>query len=342
WALPADTFRSTVHGMGKGATRFRPSRRTTIANRQRLLTAADVAAARQLAVGDLRPDSRLISGLPEDRRRRVLALASEYLLYLNSKSDGLSSADNRRFIDILRVRSQLQGIALEPDPPASPGPLASHGTSRLESSLGGDDGLYIGLGYRPALHDILDPWKGYQQGAQIQLFEPKIRFYPEDNRLELQALTLVDILSIPQHNRLLTPISWRALLDGRRVYYPKGRKLTGEGTVGFGLSLPLDSRISGYGLLGASVLLNDYFPGFVNGGPSLACGIAANLSPSWNVLLHGDLAYYALGDQRWVSHLTFGQDYSLDNRNGFRLNLSYTEEFTDPNFAFSFSWLHYF
>ena len=65
------------------------------------------------------------------------------------------------------------------------------------------------IGYRPVFSDLLDTDVVYGQGTQIQFGNARLRYYPSDNKLVLQELSIIDIESISPRDDFFKPLSWK-------------------------------------------------------------------------------------------------------------------------------------
>lgn len=92
---------------------------------------------------------------------------------------------------------------------------------------------------RPAYHDVLDPPDGYRSGAQLQFLRLDARLYTDNNELQLEQLTGVEIRSLSPRNAFFSPLSWQVGFGGRRtdtgndrVLPPSRRRRRGSWSLG--------------------------------------------------------------------------------------------------------------
>lgn len=209
-AIPADTVRVVVRVDMVSDINYRPSITTVMKQRLALLDSAQQQSV--WALGSARqsvPDSALDRDTPVNASR-VLELAFDYSRYLALQDAAVRDARADQSYQLLRARSELPAGDVWPDISwAASRPEQGHRTSRLAIGAGRQDGRnFISAGFRPAYHDILDPLPGYARGAQINFLDVRGRYFPHDNSLKLDKLTVIDILSLTPRDRFFKPVSW--------------------------------------------------------------------------------------------------------------------------------------
>jgi hypothetical protein len=90
-------------------------------------------------------------------------------------------------------------------------PERGHGSFRAGLAGGASraHGSFAALEARLALHDLGDPPPGYPPYAQLEFLPARLRYYPEPQRLELDDLSLVKIVSLNPVSRWDQGPSWR-------------------------------------------------------------------------------------------------------------------------------------
>jgi hypothetical protein len=82
--------------------------------------------------------------------------------------------------------------------------------SRASLAGGTRDGRpFLEIAYRPAYHSLEDPAKGFNDGSQIVFSEAAVRWTPGDEKVRLQRLDLIDIVSLAPRDAFFRPISWK-------------------------------------------------------------------------------------------------------------------------------------
>jgi hypothetical protein len=197
---------------------FRPSVRTELYERLKVLTEdeKDLVAAtvknKEISLG--------MMALSEHRRRLALDAAIDDMDYLYSVPIQTPTTPEALFKNqLLAARSQIDEISepLNIQPSYREAPHNGHGSRRV--SLGGinhkTQGSAALLGYKFALHDLLDPIVGYPEYAQISFFDLKFSYFDENKitgnrqRLELENFMLFEVISLSPYTQFSKSISWR-------------------------------------------------------------------------------------------------------------------------------------
>ena len=127
YAIPVDTVRSVIDNTGllRGAT-FRPSQRTQIGERWRLLDDHARSIALGLADGDIEADDSAVRALSPPKRAAALELAQAYLQYRLDTANIERDEMAPRSLALLRARSRIADASRRrrrrPGGSAGPGP----------------------------------------------------------------------------------------------------------------------------------------------------------------------------------------------------------------------------
>ncbi|MBP2688816.1 MAG: hypothetical protein H6R41_998, partial [Deltaproteobacteria bacterium] len=211
FVAPIDTLRSTLaEGLIDNVV-FRPSAARTIRHNAAEAGATEVALAKSLASGDVAPSTVVEGSLPPQGKARVLDLASDFTNYLFLKREIPKDAYQGRYLGILAARSTVAGPPPESRPLPVPAPPESgHLVSRASLAGGARDGhSFLEIAYRPAYHSLEDPVEGFNDGSQIVFAEAAVRWYPGDEKIRLQRLDLIDIVSLAPRDAFFRPVSWK-------------------------------------------------------------------------------------------------------------------------------------
>ena len=105
--------------------------------------------------------------------------------------------------------------------PRDKAPDLQHGAMRAmlgagETTQYGD--AFASLGYRLALHDLLDPPDGFPELTQLQFLDTRIRYDPRRRVLTVDRLTFAEVLALNPLSDRETALSWRAGAFGVRVH----------------------------------------------------------------------------------------------------------------------------
>ncbi len=209
--LPAATVQALYQNPGLvKRVRFRPSVRAQFARRAAALDPAALDAVEAVAAD---PAAPLPEGLSPERRAAVLDAALDLFDVRHARAlvegkDGVGELRQR----LLARRSAVpvQSAPLTVPPPPQGGPERGHGAARLGVGAGesSQDGSYVALSYRAALHDLLDPPAGFSPGSQLEFLVTDLRWETEHRRLRLEDFSLVDVVSTNPLDRFDRRVSW--------------------------------------------------------------------------------------------------------------------------------------
>lgn len=234
---PADTVKALFETPGLvHAIRYRPSIRASFHARVAGLSGDALAHVSALASD---PEHALPKDLSEADVAAIFDAATDlvelrYAKELTDEREGRGATLKQR---LLERRAEL-GITSDDvtfTPPVDDMPQRGHGTSRLALSMGASTvgrGFYQ-LEHRVALHDLADRSAGYAEYAQLEFLPFRLRFGAETQRLRLEDLSLVRILSLNPVSRFDLKPSWKIEV-GATTYRDKGCEQCTLGLVKFG------------------------------------------------------------------------------------------------------------
>ncbi len=254
-----------------------------------------------------------------------------------------------------RLRALLTQRAAIAEPDQRPAPLTpavdpsqGHATRRATLSLGQDEGEpFIGLGFRPAYHDLMDPPAGYRRGAHIDFLQGEVRWEPEADRLKLQDFTLLAIDSLAAQHGFIQPLSWRLATGHKRYATDKTGRFSedqrhGLGFVEGGAGISLQPREDWlcYGLLEADL----------QAGAALDRGWRVGLGPRLGCLAYATRQQWQLqaGSRyreelsAWQNRLDLAWQLNLSPGHALRLEAVIESENRQRLAQGQLRWLHYF
>ena len=345
FVLPTQTVRIVMDSGLVEDVRYRPSQGTKIKKIVSLMRADDRSRAFDLALATARPESLNAGEIPDDRRKKILDLAAEYVQLRYARKELAKDVYSRLYLGILRERSRLgsePGDDYRIEEPSRP--ESGHGTTM--ASLGG--GVRRGDGFaelkvRPEFHGLLDPDDGYLRGAQIKFLDTALRYYPASEQLQLKTLHVLDILSISPRDKFFTPVSWKvntgfdtqALRNGKD--YLIYRLNTGGG---FAYGSPFGGILYAFGE--GDINAGEKIRAGVTIGPGLSIGDLEQITAWWKSHLFVRGLWYKLGDDRYTLQASVAQNFKLSRNNS--LNLDYCEEYVRGHRVSeaSLGWNYYF
>lgn len=334
WAIPADTVREALRA-AKFTTQasFRPSAVTRISAHARALTRDEQQLARGLASFAIEPDADEIRALGDESRARVLELAYDLLRH-GAKTE-TADADRPHSLALLRARSR---IPLRSDPADAPpipavSPDQGHETARLRVGGGARDGrAYVEARLRPAFHDLLDPDGGYTRGAQIDFLDVALRWYPAEQQLRLQELTVLDIVSLAPRDALFHPISWQIRTGVVDWLVPHDGELhpasLWRSAGGAGLTTALGPHGLAYAFAEASADVSSRISPAYAIGPGASAGVIfSDLADRYRLHLSASATRYVAGDVRTALSLALDQRLRLSHALSLELRVAAEHDF---------------
>src|SRR5690606_14204510 len=285
--IPADTVRAVKDAGMISSVNYRPSREKELLARAQPLSSRELVLARELAADTALLEDPAFQQLPAERQALIQETSYRLLRYqaVNRERDPDNAA---------RSYQLLQAINRNPPPrleiPTPPLPEDGHESRTWQLALGSLDGRdFAEYGLRMAYHDLNDNLDGFPLGAQIEIFQRKLRHY-ENNRWQLQRLDLANIRSLTPRNALLQPLSWQVGGGLERVLGEDGdTPLVGHLSGGAGATWQLHDDMLGFALGTARLEYNEDFAAVI------APALGFNSGLLWRNAL-GNLTLEAAGD----------------------------------------------
>jgi hypothetical protein len=338
WLIPLDSIRAIEEqGLITGAS-YRPSRTTKIRFLASNLSEQGQTAALAMADGMPHEDALKCACLSDQEKKTTCELAGEYLQYLYSKRRVSEETYQERFLAILTARSRLgtaPGVA--PDETAPPvQPDRGHRSNRLALGTGvkGDD-AFAELRIRPAYHHLMDLDDGYVEGAQLIFADAALRYYPEDRRLLLESLDVIDILSLSPRDRFFRPVSWKLDTGLIRVYRDDDEShLVYQINPGGGLAFGITQGGLFYGMLETGLNLGGALEKRYALGTGGSAGIIRVVGTSWKIHARIRDVYYGLGDSYNLFEAALQQSIAIGPGQSVRADISWgrTGDFSQTEF----------
>ena len=351
YLIPSDSVRTVVAKGGlRGEAAWRPSAATQLRAAAAALSAPDQKRVLRLASGRLDPDSDEIAALPEARRAAVLGLAYDLLRhrFLSRRVTRAESVELSR--RLLAARSRVP-VAGEPTPPPTrPAvrPDQGHGTARIALESGfWDHQPYVELRVRPSFHGLLDPEGGYTRGAEIQFLDTAVRILPEQGRVRLQEVVLLDVLSLAARDRIFQPISWRLDTGLRTRLLPEHGdhlepKPVWHSRVGAGLAYQLGPALA-YLMGEASFDVGPALEDACALGPGAEIGLyVGSSSDRWKGHLFARTTAFALGDQTVAASAGVEQRIRVGTNDALELHATLERAFGESWLEAGLRWSRFF
>lgn len=317
-AIPSDTVRAVVDAGMVENIDYRPSMTTVIKQRLTLLDSDQRTRVWALGAAEQPVPAAIDSQEAPATKSRLLELAFDYSRYRALRNASFRDEHADQSYQLLRARSELPAGKVWPDIVWTDSrPEHGHRTSRMALGAGRQDGKgFISLRFRPAYHDILDPLPGYSRGAQINFLDFRGRYFFDDNSLELDKFSVIDILSLTARDRFFKPVSWGVDTGFERMLTndgpSNGAQINGSG----GVSYAVAGDHLAYGLLhGQLKVATRFAEDYSLGGGAMAGLLLFFDSSTANLELRA--LRYALGETdnyyraRWRQSFPLGSQFAL-------------------------------
>ena len=258
-AIPSDTVRWVVDkDLVKDVT-YRPSAATKVTHSIESLPGEHQTLAAAIANDYVAADAQEVKALGNEERARVLDTTYDYVRY-QSEADGWPREHAAPLShELLRERSKIRGIEALDGPP-QPAIRDDQGHDTFRASLSGGrlgERNFTELTLRPAYHDVLDPPAGYRGGAQLQFLRLDARLYTDNDELQIEQLTGVEIRSLSPRNQFFSPLSWQVGFGGRRTDTDTNRVFTPYLEGGAGGSWQLAAGTQAFAMATADLEIDD-------------------------------------------------------------------------------------
>ncbi|WP_166263223.1 DUF4105 domain-containing protein [Marinobacter caseinilyticus] len=302
-AIPSDTVRWVVDKDLVQAVHYRPSAATGVSHALNQLSDEDQTLAAAMANGYVKVSDPEVTQLPPDRRARLLDATYDYVRY-QSEAEGWPREQAAPLShDLLTARSRIETDKARSQP-AAPEVRDDQGHNTFRLSVAGgrlDDRNFTQLTVRPAYHDVLDPPEGYRLGAQLQFLRLDARYYTNNDELQVEHITGVEIRSLSPRNAFFSPLSWQVGFGGRRSELASGQRVfTPYLDGGAGGSWRLGEQTQALAIATADVEIDDDFRRGYDFAPGADIGV-----------LHQDRHFSLLGGLRtkaWIVSSQHRQD----------------------------------
>ncbi|WP_300673179.1 DUF4105 domain-containing protein [Desulfoluna sp.] len=342
--IPIDTIKAMQKAGLITEARYRPSIGSRIQAGIGRLSHTEIGLAQDLSDGTLDPKAFLAMDLPEKTKRITLDLVSDVARYRRAKGKLSQAAFRPLFLGTLKARKNLgKGTPDEKAVEAPPEPTTGHDAARISATIGTRDGdSFEEFAITPAFTNLLNTDYTKREGIQIEFLHARARFDNDKGDLNLQAFTLLDILSLSPRNAFIRPLSWTF-----HAGYEKRMTATGALKGAYSLSAAtgmawnLSDESLFFFLPEAELLASDGLDKGAALGAGLYSGVLLSPTDRWRMLLSGHLAR-RLPDDTTESRLAFENNLTLNRNNRIGLSLSRTDVDSHHAWETALSWHHYF
>jgi hypothetical protein len=299
-----------------------------------------------LALEQIKLTSSWGKGYSKAKQAAILELAFDYLSYLNAKKIKYKQEINgqlaynllaaRSLLDVDRLTTKVIIPAARPD--------EGHAGNRVALAYG-YDGLqsFIEAGYRWAYHDLYDSSQGFVKGAEVEFLKSALRYYPTMGKVNLEAIELIKLTSLPAFDNFIQPFSWQVLLGARQMRFADNKRyLTAIAKMGGGLSYyPSKNTLFSVNLL-SSILLNHRFHQYTAVGMGAGLHFHYDPFPAWRMGLSASILKYVQGSHKITYNYQLKQRISLSKDVALVVDLNHKREFSDTELSMQFILQRYF
>lgn len=331
WTVPADTVRLLTQQPGLvGDIVYRPARSTQIKQKRERLSSDERRQMREIVKDPSEIKSAAFAQYPPIRQAFILDLASDYLRYRSVSDDSHAAEYRDRNRAVLTARSALRAKPdSEPIVPTTAPPEQGHKTSRAGVAVGWrNNEVFEEINLRAGYHDLLDPEKGYQPGAQIELGSVALRHYERSDQFRVERATLAKIISLSPMDTLFQSPSWK-LNVGMDSIRHGGCKYCSSGIASGGIGASVESHLIGreifFAFAEAESAYSHAYEENHRVGAGGSIGMLANMTDRWTLLLSSTYLKFPLGEKSDDWRLSFGQRYTLQQNLAFRLEFNHRD-----------------
>lgn len=330
--IPSDTVKAlTRYDRLIANTVYRPSLLSQMSHKRAQMNDHQEAHLQGLIQDPSSLKSDGFQELSVSEKALVLDTYLDYAQYANMQAkkeeDASALVKNR---DILLERSKL-GIRKDENSQTefSTRPELGHGSDRLKIGIGRRDGeTFQEIAYRPAYHDLLAKDAGFGQGSQILFLDLTARYYNEMDKLKLDRLQFIDIISLTPFDRLFKKKSWRFAI-GIDTIKDFDCNFCNSVKTRYGIGLTYKqshfSPFTLYGFLDVELEASRKLKSGYRAGGGGTIGLFHDFSEDWRVQLVGSYLEFPLGHDSDYYKIALNQRYALSQNLDIRLELNRLE-----------------
>jgi hypothetical protein len=309
---------------------YRPARSTQIKQKREHLSEEEQSRLQSITKDAGAIKSEEFTHLAPKRQAFVLDLASDYLRYRSVRDEERAPEYKERNRMVLNARSELRD---KPDeinvlPPTSP-PDQGHKTSRAGVGLGWrNNELFEEINVRAGYHDLLDPSKGYQPDAQIELLGASLRHYERSDQVRLERFTLANIVSLSPMDSLFKAPSWKVNVGMQSVRH-NNCAYCSTGLFNGGVGAAVESHLVGrevfFAFAEVEAAYGQAYEEHHRAGAGGTVGLTATVTDRWKMLLSTTYLKFPLGEKSDDWRVSFGQRYTLTQNLALRFEFNHRD-----------------
>lgn len=352
WVIPADTVRAVLASGLVDRVKYRPSLATRITTLADEMDDDDQKLTVAVADRKISPARIGADALTPERKARVLDLAAELVQYRYTKRELTKEAYLKQYLETLGVRSTLGSPSVDLSAAVAPpvAPERGHLPGKIDAgggwrSLGAQKTRewFAEFQWRPAYHDLMDPDEGYVEGAQINFFDLRGRYFPDRGSFRLQSFRLLDILSLAPRDRFFLPVSWKVTTGFDRTFMNDGSdRLIYRINPAGGGAWKRKGLGTAYLMLESDIQLTNVYQDRYAFGLGPLAGLIANLNGRWKINVTGQAIHYPLGERHRTYRGMVRQDFMLSTNSTVEVSFVREESFRRDLTEMRAGWNLYF
>lgn len=307
--LPIDTLKEVngIEGLIKVAN-YRPSRQSKLKYRYRQMNDEQKRAFVKIIINDKLD----LSELESNEKADVLETAYQYVQYKYVEGDLELKDYRKKSFKLLKERSLIEdNTQYFEELKEGENPLYTHKSKNVGISFGAKNGeMFQEIVYKPSYNSLMEDSYGMLKGAEINLFETKIRHYDDKDKYVLDEFNLLSIKSLSGVDVMFKPLSYDIGLKYKEMYNPKNDESTGSVILetGVGQSYNLSENFSMF----AMSVPNGVYGGGLNENGYVGFGV--KLGVYYN---KDKYRLYAWGMKNYTTSNEFnGESYAIEGAYG--------------------------
>jgi hypothetical protein len=188
--------------------------------------------------------------------------------------------------------------------------------------------LFEEINVRAGYHDLLDPGKGYQPDAQIELLSAALRHYERSDQVRLERLTLANIISLSPMDALFKAPSWKVNIGIDSVRH-NSCAYCSTGLFNAGIGAAVETHVLGREVFFAFAEVESAYGHAYEEhhriGAGGTVGLTATVTERWKMLLSTTYLKFPLGEKSDDWRISFGQRYTLTQNLALRVEFHHRD-----------------
>ncbi len=321
--LPGDTVMTVVETPGfVTKVSYRPSGRAVFENRFASLSTEEKKQLHHFIKDEnLTP---LSAGNNELETQHLLDAAIDFVdfKYADEILKKTGKYSLKKQILIARSEVPLISTDLVISPPQQSAPEKAHRSAKFYGGFKTRQDLeLLTFSHRFALHDLLDPLRGYPNYSEMQMLATEFSYQADDKIFRIEKLSLIEIVSLGTINKYSNSPSWRLMFAWNRDY-PRDctdcLPLIFSGGIGASVNFTNDF-VGGLWLQAAAAYDESFFETSYRLGAGPALLLRYNLADRLSLLGEAYQNYDSQSSRSEYSEFSLGAQFNLSDNFGVRL-----------------------